>query len=157
MHAYIAPVVNRDKTPLMLRQVPIPYLKDIGPHVIGMLESVVERSNGRWTLDDMAARFYAGEWQMWIVYDGEYRAVLATEVFTEPSEQKAARVVFVTGLGAAGWTKLVEQIEEWARNQGCVRMEMIARKGWAKHLDEYARNRGVAPYKMTHVLLEKAL
>lgn len=147
-HAYIAPVLSQKPTPLMLRQVPVQYLREVWPHVVGMLAEVVERSDGRWTLKDMGARFLSGEWHMWVVYDGSYRAVLATELFHEASGMKAARIVFCTGLGAKQWVGLVADIEQWAREQGCARVEMLARKGWARHLEDY---------KLSHVLLEKAL
>ena len=148
MHDYIAPVITRQATPLLLRQVPISYLREVWPHVAGMLGSVVERSDGCWTLANMAQKLTAEEWQLWVIYDGEYRGVLATELFFEASGMKKARVVFCTGVGAKQWVKLLSEIESWAQDQGCERIEMIARKGWARHLEDY---------KMTHVLLEKDL
>lgn len=148
MRAYIEPVIERKQTELILRQVPVPYLRQVFPHVVGMLSSVVDRSDGRWTLEDMAGRFVRGEWQMWVVYDGEYRAVLATELFIEASGMKNARVVFCTGIWAKQWVGLIAQIEDWARDMGCRKLEMLARKGWARHLEDY---------KLTHVQLEKDL
>jgi len=148
MHAYMAPVIERKQTPLMLRQVPVKYLKETWPYVHGLVQSVTDRSEGRWPVRFIAEKLARAQWQLWVVYDGQYRAIVGTELFEEPNKAKHARIVFCTGLGAKSWTPLIAEIEAWAKDNGCVKLEMLARKGWARHLEDY---------KITHVMLEKAL
>ena len=150
MHAYIAPVI--DRTPVdapILRQVPLPYLGKVWPDISSWVAGVVERSDGRWSIEIIAKQLLNGTWQLWVVWDGEnVAAVIATELYSEATGLPLARVVFTTGTGAAKWSHLIADIEDWARGQGARKLEMMARKGWAKHLQSY---------KMTHVLLEKDL
>ena len=100
----------------------------------------------------MLERFATGAWHLWIVWEGgeagSVRAVIGTELYRDVSGMKCCTIRFATGHGASRWTHLLGRIEDWARQEGCVKLDMIARKGWAKHLPEYA---------LTHVFLEKDL
>lgn len=145
MQAYLGPVLTGEACPMMVRQVPVPFLNLVWPHVAPWIaERVVARSNGEFSLEGIAERLLTGEWQLWVVFDGSYRAVLATEL----TKEGIARVHFATGRGAEDWKHLIGEIEEWARDNGSSRLRMYARKGWAKHLPDF---------KMTHVVLEKDL
>lgn len=150
MAAYIAPVTQRVRVESpILRQVPMPFLGSIWPDVSSWIIGIVERSEGRWTVETIARQVLEGKWQLWVVWDGEaVKAVIATELYTEDTGLKLARVVFTSGKDAAAWSHLIAELEEWARDEGAAKFEMMARKGWAKHLPAY---------KMTHVLLEKDL
>lgn len=113
-----------------------------------LLAEMIERHHGELSLYGVADRFLSRDWIMWLVWAGEVRAVLATELYHDVGGEKRCRIPFCTGHGARQWVGLLSRIEDWARSEGCQRLDMIARKGWAKHLPDY---------KMTHVLLEKAL
>lgn len=145
MQAYMAPVLSGAPCPMVLRQVPVPFLNVVWPQVSQWIaERVVERSNGELSLAGIAERLLTGEWQLWVVVDGTYRAVLATEL----TKEGIARINFATGRGAEDWKHLIDEIKEWARQQGCHHLKMLARKGWAKHLPEF---------KISHVMLEMDL
>lgn len=148
MTSYLGPVLTREPSPLVLRQVPVPCLREVWPHVGGMIKSVVDRSKGDWTIDGIVDRLLSGDWQLWVIYDGQFRAVIATELFLEMSGRKAARTVFATGLGAKQWVHFQTELESWAQSMGCEKYTSLARKGWARYLTDY---------KITHVLLEKDL
>ena len=132
----------------VLQAIPPQYLGDVLPMILPLLESIVERSKGRYSVPGMLTRFARKEWYLWIVWDGAVRAIVGTELYLDISGMKCCMIRFATGRDAAGWTHLLDQIEDWARSEGCARMDMIARKGWAKHLPEY---------RMSHVFLEKDL
>jgi len=145
MQAYFAPVLMGEPCAMTLRQVPLPFLEVVWPHVAPWIsERVVERSNGEFSIEGIAEKLITGAWQLWVVFDGEYRAVLATEI----TKEGIARIHFATGKGADRWKHLIDDIKAWAKNQGCHRLHMLARKGWARHLPEF---------KVTHVLLETDL
>ena len=93
-------------------------------------------------------RFVRGEWQLWLVWDGTPRAIVGTELYVEMTGLKCCMIRFCTGGGAAEWSHLLGKIEAWARDEGCTYLDMLARKGWAKHLPDY---------KLTHVELQKEL
>jgi len=146
--AYLGPIATGDSCEPIVRQIPPALLESVWPHVVDKIAGVVERSDGRWTIEDIAGRLLQQQWQLWVVWDGTWRAVLATELCREASGLQVARIVFTTGSGADRWTHLIADIETWAKDQGASKLEMMARKGWARRLPEY---------KMSHVLLEKDL
>lgn len=148
MMAYLGPIVTGEACEPIVRQIPTPLLGHAWPQVAEMVSGVVDRSDGRWTLDDVTTRLVSGDWQLWIVWDGTVKAVLATELMIEASGMRVARIVFATGSGAPKWSHLIADLEVWAKAQECAKLEMMARKGWARHLPDY---------KMTHVLLERDL
>lgn len=132
----------------VLQAIPPQHLGEVFPLVAPLMEKIVERYQGRFSIPGMLEHFARAEWQLWVVWDGSVRAIVGTELYREVSGLKCCKIQFATGREAAGWTHLLGQIEAWARDEGCARMDMIARKGWAKHLPEY---------KMTHIWLEKDL
>lgn len=123
-------------------------VRDVFPAVRGLIEAVAERSGGRWSVSGLLERFMRGDWQLWIVWDGRVRAIVATELYREMTGIKCCMIRFCTGSGAAEWSHLLAKIEDFARAEGCVYLDMLARKGWAKHLPDY---------KLTHVELQKEL
>ncbi len=132
----------------VLQAIPPQHLGEVFPLIASLMESISERSKGRYSVPGMLERIACNEWQLWIVWDGSVRAIVGTELYRDVSGMKCCMIRFATGREAAGWTHLLSQIEAWARDEGCARMDMIARKGWAKHLPEY---------RMSHVFLEKDL
>ena len=116
--------------------------------ILPLMESVAERSKGKFSVPGILEAIACQRWQLWIVWDGSVRAIVATELYRSPSNMKCCTIHFATGREAAGWTHHLDEIEVWAREEGCARIELIARKGWAKHLPAY---------KMSHVFLEKDL
>ena len=133
---------------IALQAIPPRNLGDVFPMVSPLLESIAERSNGRYSVPGMLDRFARGDWILWVVWDGSVKAVVATELYHDVSGMLCCMIRFATGREASKWAHLIDEIEEWARANGCKRLDMLARKGWAKHLPDY---------KMSHVFLEKDL
>lgn len=119
------------------------------PRVRVLMDELIERHAGELSFEGIAKRLMAEDWILWVVTEnGAPRAILATELYRDVGGLKRCRIPFCTGDGARGWVHLLAQIEAWARENDCARLDMIARKGWAKHLPDY---------RMTHVVLEKDL
>lgn len=127
--------------------VPPEYLAGTWPHVVRRMQSFVERSHGRVTLDTTVQRLANREWQLWLVSHGKtVDGCVLTHVYTADSGMKLCEILACMGDDATRWVHLLRDIETWAAENGCYRVQAWARKGWAKHL---------ADYKLTHVLLEK--
>lgn len=131
-----------------LQAIPPEHLAAVFPMVQELLEGVAERSNGIWTVPALLRKFATKQWYLWVVWDGSVRGIVATELHIVPSGAAVCSVHFCTGRGAKDWTHLLGVIEDWARANDCVRIDMLARKGWARHLPDY---------RLTHVQLEKDL
>jgi hypothetical protein len=136
------------KRALQLQQVPVQYLGAVLPHVTHWLASVVERSGRRYTFPILVEMIARGELQMWLIGDDNPRGIVITELYYAPSGLKFAAIRAAVGEGAEGWMPLISILEEWAKAEGCVGIDALARKGWARRLPDY---------KLTHVFLEKEL
>ncbi len=128
--------------------IPPDKLAVVLPMIADLLAGVIDRSNGRYSAEGVLDHLTSQRWTLWVVFDGEPRAIVATELYLDVSGIKCCMIRFCTGRDAAEWTHLLARIEAWARAEGCSKLDMIARKGWARHLPDY---------KMTHILLEKDL
>ena len=132
--------------PVLLRVDP-KDLSIIAEAVLPMIESVVARSRGRWTLIAVLRAIYEGQGDLWAVWDGQsIPMIVGTEIYTELSGRKYLGIRFATGAGAKQYVRLIGPIEDYARANGCAAVDGWMRKGWAKHLPDY---------HMSHVLLEK--
>ncbi len=123
-----------------------PYWGVLEPLMI----KVVEGMGDRQTMASLLQQIMQGEIQLWaVVVDREIKAVAGTEIGEAPSGLVTCCVRFCVGAGARNWIGVLQEtVEDYARANGCHRVETWARKGWAKHLPEY---------KLTHVLLERDL
>ena len=54
----------------------------------------------------------------------------------------------MTGRQRNKWQHLIKDIETFAQQEKCLMLELIARPGWQKILNQFG-------YKRTHVVLEK--
>jgi len=126
-------------------------LEKVWPYVVGLVEGLPEDSGGSFTVDGIVDRLLDGTWQLWVVTQGSLEstaAIVGTEVFTSMAGNKVCTLHFCKGSHAKQWTPLLKVIEDAARAIGCDKIEMTARKGWARRLPEY---------RMTHVILERPL
>ncbi len=94
--------------------------------------------------------------QMWIIWDKsksktleKYYGVVVTEVI-QRKLKKSCQIFIMTGRHRQKWTSLIQVLEDFALEQNCDLMELNARVGWQRVLQNY-------DYKRTHVVLEKQL
>ena len=93
---------------------------------------------------------------MWIVWDKDkntiqekYNGVCITEII-QRTLKKVCHIFIMTGKNRQKWQHLVKNIEDFAKDQQCDQLELIARPGWEKILKQFN-------YKKTHVVLEKLI
>ena len=75
--------------------------------------------------------------------------VVITEVIQRPL-QKCCYIRIMTGHHREKWQHLIKELEKFAYENDCDKMELIARPGWEKVLRNFR-------YKKSHILLEKQL
>lgn len=131
-----------------LNLIPKERIDAVLPVVEKQLRAVVERARGALTPDEIIEAFRSGRYQLWVIWNGNVLAVGATEIVAVASGMRLCLVHFLTGEHSLEWLHLLEELEAWAKSQGCSRMKGQMRKGWAKRLPDY---------HMTHVTLEKDL
>ena len=97
-----------------------------------------------------------GKFQIWLLWDKEqktsvekYFGVVITEIVEKPLG-KVCHIYMMTGRQRHKWQYLIKDIEKFAQEEKCSVMELIARPGWQKILNQFG-------YKRTHVVLEKQI
>jgi len=123
-------------------------IKVVWPEVEPWISAACKRNRGKYDAQDILAGLLSGTDQLWIWRSPTAYAVGITRLSNYP-RCKVCAVRIVTGTNSAEWRlQTLATIEQWARTNGCASMELVARKGWARHLKDY---------DMTHVMLEKHL
>jgi hypothetical protein len=94
--------------------------------------------------------------QLWVIWDDSKKTieenlngVVVTEII-QRKYTKACNIYILTGKNRQKWQHLVSVIEDFAKQNNCNIMELIARPGWQKILKNYN-------YKRTHIVLEKII
>jgi len=94
--------------------------------------------------------------QLWIVWDKDkeatidkYYGVVVTEIVKRKLIQ-SCNIFIVTGKHRQKWQHLISVLEDFAIENNCTNMELIARKGWQRIMEQF-------DYKQTHVVLEKPI
>ena len=97
-----------------------------------------------------------GKFQVWILWDkkqkttlDKYFGLVITEIIQKPLG-KICHIYMMTGRQRNKWQHLIKDIEEFAKNENCLMLELIARPGWQKVLNQFG-------YKRTHIVLEKKI
>lgn len=97
------------------------------PHIRAALEQDADL-----TLAQVRAEVFAREMQLWLVDYGQKGAVV-TQVL-EGQAGKLCLIVACGGRDISVWLSLLSEIEDWAREQDCVEMRIIGRRGWKRML-----------------------
>ena len=94
--------------------------------------------------------------QLWVVWDKDkpttvekYYGVVVTEIVKRKLIQ-SCNIFIVTGKHRQKWQHLISVLEDFAIENNCTNMELIARKGWQRIMEQF-------DYKQTHVVLEKPI
>ncbi len=98
------------------------------PHLLPFFESFAERSQSRWTVDDILADIGARNLQVWISSD--LKSVALTRVFAD-----AVAIVACAGRDREDWCDDLEaEIRAWAKSLGKSQLLITGRPGWSKWL-----------------------
>jgi len=125
------------------------------PHVEQLLRDAVKTMNGRQSYEDLVHQLFQGQNQLWIAgVPGKVFACAVTEIVLY-SQVKACYIRIVTSDTTAApnrkhWQHFMSILEDWAKAQGCSKMEANARKGWSRIME----NEG---WETTHYFIEKDL
>ncbi len=130
-----------------LHPVPSGLLDHYWPIIEGDIEAATARSNGRLDKGVIFDALTERAMQLWFAVDGRIKALAVTELKTYKTGLKVCSILIVTGEDRDLWMRLIEGIKDWARQNGCKRIEAWARPGWAK----------VLGWKETHRLIEEGL
>ena len=139
----------------MITQVKIPTEKveQLWTLVEQDIANALARSNGYARAEHIKNWILDNKMQLWIVFDqkqkdnSKYYGVCVTEIIQRPL-QRCLNIKIMTGRHREKWQHLVKHIENFAWQNNCDLLELVARPGWKRVLKPFG-------YKESHVLLEK--
>ena len=109
------------------------------------LENMAESTRGRQSLHTLADKIIDGNVQLWAADD---EAFALTAVNDWPTGLSTFEFIGLVGEGRERWLGVLDEMCEWAKEQGCEMVETSARPGWKRVLTDWA---------CTHVFLEKKI
>lgn len=101
--------------------------------MLQFLRPAIERSNGRWTPEDVFRELAAGTMQCWVLIEGPLLyGVGVTSIRVYPG-LKSLECMWLGGVDSHLWMQLLDEtVSRWAISEGCTRMEIAGRKGWER-------------------------
>jgi hypothetical protein len=97
--------------------------------------------------EDVEAELNAGRAQLWIATDGVPHVAVVTRL--RSTEAGLVCEIWLTGgRDRRAWLHFIAVIEAAARERGCIKIEIVGRRGWSRVLRDY---------RQTAVVLEKLL
>jgi hypothetical protein len=122
------------------------HVRAFWPHVAPLLKAAVVRTDLT-HFDEVERDVLSGNGLLWIAWSGTIEAA-ATTVLTETNTGRVCVLTACGGTDMRRWLSLLETIEAYARDEGCARLRIFGRKGWARVLKDY---------RVTNIVLERQL
>jgi hypothetical protein len=137
---------------IKLYNIPTKSVDEVWKVVKNDIANALSRSNGYALSDHIKEWIKQQKMQLWILWDSEaekekYYGVVVTEVIQRPL-QRCLNIKIMIGRHREKWQHLIKHIEDFAWQQNCDLLELVARPGWKKVLKPFG-------YTESHVLLEK--
>jgi len=139
-----------------LVRIPVKELDKVWAIVEKDIKNALAYSSQLTSSDFVLNKTKEGKFQIWILWDKtkptsveKYFGVVVTEIIKRQLG-KVCHIYIMTGKQRHKWQHLVKDIEQFAKDEECQMMELIARPGWKKVLNNFG-------YNMTHVVLEKKI
>lgn len=120
---------------------------EVWPHVRGLIHAAVQRGD----LDDygyVQESVLTGRALLWLAWDGVKVLAAATTQLTKINGRKRCEITACGGEGFDRFGFLIENLEQYARDEKCHGVRMYGRRGWLKKLPKY---------KLKGVILERGL
>jgi hypothetical protein len=127
-------------------------VKEVWILVKDLIQKACDYSDGFADAEDFKKWLEQGTMQLWVAWDNEekkVKCVCITEVKQYP-KYKVCGCKITTGSSFKQWVDFMDYVMEWAKEEGCRKMEIHTRPGWERVL----KPKG---FFKTHVQLERML
>ncbi|WP_336288148.1 hypothetical protein [Bartonella sp. CB60] len=100
-------------------------------------------------LETIAQEIATGQAQLWIVLkkNTQFRAFVITKIEMTHTGKKRVVILDLAGEGGVKLVKLIDKIEEWAREIHADEMLTVGRSGWAKMLAHHGYSLNLIHYR----------
>ena len=117
------------------------------PHVSDLIHRAIRRTNLSHS-QDIDFDVLNGDGLLWIAWNGSAVEAAATTSLIETDVEKVCVLTACGGENIRRWLRLLGEIEDYAKAEGCSRVRIFGRKGWVRVLERY---------RIRNVILEKEL
>jgi hypothetical protein len=121
-------------------------IHEIWPHARHLIKSAIERT-GLSEFSDIERDVLSGDQLLWLAHGNGIEAAATTHL-VKTSGKPALILTACGGAQRERWLALFEQIENYARAEGCKFVRIFGRRGWERVLNGY---------RVEYVILEKAI
>lgn len=113
--------------------VPNEYVEGCWEQIEGYLEGAAKYTYGRYTVDDIKDCITDYDYNLWIAYeDNKIYGAVVTQFIHYP-RCKMLSMQFCGGVELKRWkAPMLDILQRWARDNGCVAVEYTGRTGWVK-------------------------
>lgn len=122
--------------------VPPDRLKQVWPKVSGLIHIAMKRG-GLGSFASVQDDVLNGDALLWVGFDGAEVNGACVSQITQTEWRKVCTIIACSGTDMNRWIGLIEQIEGYARGEGCSAMRIIGRLGWQAVLTSYRPHRVV--------------
>lgn len=112
------------------------------PYAKWLIKAAIEATDLS-KFEDMEKQVLAGEQLLWLAVSDKIEAAATTKL-----SHNVCTLVACSGENRSRWLPLLEEIEAYARDEGCRCVRIFGRKGWQRVLTNY---------RVEHIVLERAL
>ncbi len=122
-----------------VRWVQAPELSEVWGQVQPFIAAALEYAGGRQTEKTIADALLKRTMQLWTVSDnGTVLSAFVSHLINYPTGLRACNVVVLGGVAYKKWLDQARiVIREWAKSEGCHKIEMTGRPGWEKILKDW--------------------
>jgi hypothetical protein len=93
---------------------------------------------GDWSADEIVHGLREGRMLLWFALcDGHPAGAAVTELLATRTTGRMCNIVLCAGARLQRWAHLKDAIEAYARAQGCTRVRLSGRQGWARMFRDY--------------------
>jgi len=115
---------------------------DFWPHARPLIKAAIDETELS-DFSEVERQVLDGDQLLWLAWSGRIEAAATTHL-----ANRVLTIVACSGHQRERWLPLFNQIEDYARKEGCRAVRIFGRKGWERVLDGY---------RAEYVVLEKAL
>lgn len=139
------------KSQVELVLIPTREVYRAAPICLKHLLAVIPYARGRMQISDVLQACYTGKSQLWMVSteEGEVLAAAVTEIVAYP-RRRVCSLFLLGGCEMDRWTYLIDELEAWAKEQGCHVLEIQGRKGWGRVFPDYLETHRVFEKELQH-------
>jgi hypothetical protein len=109
----------------------------VWPYLVGFIDAAVKATASVQSVERIREKIDARDMQLWAIRRGSRTVgAVVTEIY-DTAAGKTCGVPYLGGTGMVDWLHLLDQIEAWAKANGCVRAESVCRVGWERALKRF--------------------